>query len=677
VLQSTYSIRGTVGSLADAIHAGSGLPSLSTDEHGQFVAIFNIPGSVFHTGQRIFRVDNRIVEADPSTATTYAQAVFTAGGLQNTNLTAFSPSIDSSATNVTAINQQSYNIVSNPSTNDPVAQTFIISKDNYPNGAFLKSVKLFFAPFAGSTPPTVPVTVSIVNTLNGTPNGKVLDYSTVTLTSNKINTSSNPHYLDPKTYTEFVFEAPVYIQAGVLYAFLINSSSSEYYLYYGQQNSVAIPSTGKSQPTDADPATPTKIGASPYVGALFESQNSITWTADQSKDLMFVVDHCVFDITDNPSIPFVVPKNLPFKKLGSKDVLSSIDPNLVNSIVPTTATTGPMHAFNITTTDFVPTETNIKYSYATTLTKDYSVTAPLTVTPGKFGTPLQDNIYLNDGQGERILLKDSENSFELIASLTSSDPNVSPILADDGISLYRLVYHINDMGIEGGNIITVDKAGQNYNVNTTSVMISAPDIGSDNATLAFTANTLTGGIESIYVEHPGSGYLTTPTITITDSSANGSGAIATVHGETSPTGGNAYAKYFTKKVILTPTNESGDLRVYYSAYKPLNTEVYVYYRILNPNDAELLENQDWKLMTPVTNANSYSKNRDDIIEYEWAPGTFGMGADNSISYTSTSGQKYSSFTQFAIKIVLATNDKTTVPYLTDLRALALPSGTGL
>ena len=676
-LQSSYSIRGTVGSVADAIHLGNGIPKLSTDEHGQFVSIFNLPGSTFHTGQRVFRVDDRNVPTDPSTATTYAQAVFTAGGLQSTNITSFSPSIDSSSTNVTAINQQSYNILNNASNNDPIAQTFIISKDNYPNGVFLSSVKLFFAPLPGNATPSVPVTLSIVNTLNGVPNGKVLDYSKVTLNANQINTSSTPHYLDAKTYTEFVFDAPVYIQSGVLYAFLIQSSTSDYYVYYAQQNSVAIPSTGKSQPTDADPSTPTKIGAAPYVGALFESQNSITWTADQTKDLMFVINQYVFDTTQNPVLPFVTPQNLPFKKLGSKDILHSIDANSVNQLVPTGSPTSPVHAFNVSTTDFVPTDTHIAYTYSTTLTSDYSVTPPATITPGKYGTPSQDNVYLNDGLGERILLKESNNSFELLASMTSSDPYVSPILSDDGISLFRLTYHINNMGIEGGNIITVDQEGANYNVNATTINISNPDIGSDKSVLGFTPNTITGGIESIYVTYPGSGYLTTPSITITDNSYEGSGAIATVHGETSASGGNSYAKYYTKKVILTPTNESGDLRVYYSAYKPLNTEVYVYYRILNPNDTDLLEHQNWKLMTPVSNTSAFSKDRSDIIEYEWAPGTFGMGPDQAISYTSTNGQKYTSFTQFAIKLVLVTSDKTTVPFLTDLRALALPSGTGI
>jgi hypothetical protein len=264
-----------------------------------------------------------------------------------------------------------------------------------------------------------------------------------------------------------------------------------------------------------------------------------------------------------------------------------------------------------------------------------------------------------------------------LATMTSSDPYVSPILSDDGISLFRIINHVNNMGIEGGNIITIVNGGANYNANATTITLSAPDIGSDDAVLDFTTNTTTGAIETIEVVYPGSGYLTTPIITITDASSNGTNAIATVSGETSPSGGNAYAKYFTKKVILTPGNDSGDLKVLYTAYKPLGSEIYVYYRVLNANDTELLENQNWQLMVPVTNSTVFSADRTNLIEYEVAPGVLGEGPSNQVTYTSTNGQTYTSFIQFGVKVVIATDDKTNVPFLTDIRAIAMPSGSGV
>jgi hypothetical protein len=56
-----------------------------------------------------------------------------------------------------------------------------------------------------------------------------------------------------------------------------------------------------------------------------------------------------------------------------------------------------------------------------------------------------------------------------------------------------------------------------------------------------------------------------------------------------------------------------------------------------------------------------------------APGVSGQ-AQNYVSYTSNvTGQTYNNFNQFAIKVVLATPDHTAVPFLTDIRAIALPA----
>jgi hypothetical protein len=82
-------------------------------------------------------------------------------------------------------------------------------------------------------------------------------------------------------------------------------------------------------------------------------------------------------------------------------------------------------------------------------------------------------------------------------------------------------------------------------------------------------------------------------------------------------------------------------------------------------------------MTPITNSTAFSADRTNVIEYEVAPGIYGEGPANQISYTSTNGQTYTSFIQFAIKVVIATDDKTNVPFLTDIRAIALPSGSGV
>jgi hypothetical protein len=675
MISSQYSIIGNAANISKAIRAGKPA-TLSTDEAGNFVGIFNVPPNTFQTGQRVFRVDNRTTPNDPGSATTYSEATFTASGLSTTSQKLnFGPSVDASGTTFTQVNQTQKQLISTITTYspyDPIAQTFIVDKNNYPNGLFLSSVKLFFY----SKPTTdVPIQLSILGTLNGYPDGKTLDHSKVILNSDQVITSKTPHYLDSATYTEFMFDAPVYIQSGVLYAIMLHSSSAEYQVYFAQQNAIAKPSTAKALPTDADPATPSKIGGVPYVGALFESQNSITWTADQTKQLMFVINRCVFNTNVSSTIQFIIPKNLPYRKLGIHDIQHKLDANSVPNLHGNLSKNLVMDALNVSTTDYLPTGTNIAYSYQAVIKNGNVLDSIYPVHPGKYGTPTDDSIHLDDGIGERILLKNKDAAFTLYASLSSHDPNVSPIVSDDGITLYNIQYVINNMGI-GNNVVSIADGGLGYNIANTQVIVSNPDIGSDAAIFGFTANS-SGTITDVYTVYPGSGYITTPTISLYDPNAT-TPAVVTIHGETSSTGGNSFAKYFTKKVVLTPANDSGDIRVFYTAYKPLGTNIFVYYKILNRNDSQQLEEGNWQLMTQVGNQTAYSTSRSDLIEFECAPGVYGSGqADNFISYTSNNGTKYTTFSQFAIKIVMATNDNTNVPFLSDIRALALPSGTGI
>lgn len=678
-ISSFYTIDGTHTNYKLAV-ANGGLAKLSTDEAGNFVGVFNIPPDSFKTGERVFRVDNRTVATDPVSASTYAEATFTASGLATkSQALEFAPSIDAAKNTFTQTNYQSKHLISTTVTYnpyDPVAQSFIVDANNFPNGAFLKSIKVFF--YSKPTTTNTPVTLSIVGTQNGYPNGDTLAHSIVTKFPNEVKTSTTPHRLDSTTYTEFEFEAPVYIQSGTLYAFILKSISTEYIVYIAGQNAQAISSSVKNLPTDPTPSTVTKIGTAPYVGSLFESQNAMTWTADQGKSLMFVIDRCVFDTTKTPKLPFIIPKNLPYRKLTSQEVRKYYDANSVSNVFGVVAGQDVISdAYNITTSDFVPSATAINYSYKSTLNDAIkTVTNEYFVSPGKFGCPTYDDIYLNDGLGERVLVANTDTSFTTYSTLLSTDDTVSPIISDDGLSLFNIRWNINDMELSDSTVTIID-GGTGYNVSTTTVSISPPDDIYGVQAYA-TANVAGGIIDAINFITTGSGYLTTPTITIEDATtrAGNSNTTIVVHGETSSSGGNGLAKYFTKKVVLTPENDSGDLRVFYTAYRPFGTNISVYYKILNRNDIQAFDDGNWQLMTPTTNSNVYSQSREDVYEFEVAPGVNNT-ANNQVSYTSTSGQTYTTFSQFAIKIVLSTSDKTNVPYLSDIRALALPSGTGL
>mgnify|MGYP003333643145 FL=1 len=552
---------------------------------------------------------------------------------------------------------------------DPLAQTFMIDKKNYPNGCFLKSIKLFFK--TKSTAQDGAVKLSIVNTLNGYPTGSTLDYSIVTVPPEKINISETPHYLDDTTATNFTFSAPVYVQPGMLYAFVLQTNTSKCEAWGITLGDEALKSTTKNLPTDAPPSEASLISSAPYAGSLFLSQNALTWDPDLNSCLMFVLERCVFDTSATPSIRFVVPKKLPESTMVVESLQHFANANNYTTTVGVSTKKIFVDAFNVAATDFIPTGGSINYTYTSTLT-DGSQTAATSITPGKYGTAMNEDILLADGKGSRVLDPNTHLSFSLYAQLSSSDDAISPVISDMGLSTYAIKNIISDCEVSN-SMITLVSGGTGYNANTTSVTVSAPT-GTDGVQATAAANVVGGVVQSVYITSPGSGYIQTPTLTITDANTTpGTGASVSVIGETSSHGGNGLAKYVTKKISLDPANESGDLNVYLTAYRPVGTDIHVYYKIQNNNDTQLFEDGNWQLMNMVRNTSTlYSPNRNELYEYVFAPGTDGTD-QGYISYTSTKGQTYTTFHQFAIKVVLRTNDNTLVPFVKDFRTIALPA----
>jgi hypothetical protein len=433
----------------------------------------------------------------------------------------------------------------------------------------------------------------------------------------------------------------------------------------------ALPSSVKNFPTDAIPSNVTKIGSAPSVGALFLSQNAQTWTADQNQSLMFVIDRCIFDISASPTIQFIVPKKLPQRTLIDQSLDYFLNANSVLS--STNSVTNDdvyVDAFNITTTDFTPSTTNISYSYNAILQSGLAAGIQY-ITPGKFGTSSSDNIYLNDGKGVRVLSSNSVSPMSVYAQLSSTDTSVSPVISDAGLSAYTITWNVNNCQLSN-SLITITNAGSGYNTALTSVTVSSPT-GEGGVQATAAANVVGGVIDSIYFTNLGSGYITTPTVSIADANTSpGTGATATIRGETSEFGGPGIAKYVTKKVVLDAGFDSGDLNVYITAYRPVNTNILVYYKLLNRYDTQVFNDSKWQLMTPINDSGStYSQSRDNMYEYTFAPGV-GNVSQGYVSYTSTTGETYITFSQFAIKVLLTTTDKTAVPVLEDIRAIALP-----
>jgi hypothetical protein len=544
---------------------------------------------------------------------------------------------------------------------DPLAQSFIIDSASYPYGVFLSSIRLFF-----KTKPSVqiPVHLAVVTTQNTYPTAKMLDYSEVVLHPVDIKTSLAPHILDSTTYTNFVFPAPVYLKSDELYAFVLRTNSSGYNLWCAQQNDTPLASSVKDVPTDPTPTTLSKIAKSPYIGTLFESQNGINYDADQTRDLMFVINRCSFSTSVSPTLKFIVPNGLNKNSLAETSASKSYTANVVYD------------QYNLSVSQLKPERTTINYTSQTMLNTTFLLEDAKIISPGDYATRATSDFYLNDFNGKRVLTYDNtRNSYYLNAQMSTENEQVSPVISDDGTNIFTVKNIINDMPISN-NIITITGGGTGYLSGANgklsgNITVSAPDEADGVQAIVEGYSTL-GVLTSIYVTTPGSGYSKNPTISI--SAANTAPANVTVYGETSVSGGNGLARYQTVPVTLAAGNDSGDMRVYFTAYRPTNTKIFVYYKIISRDDNLIIEEAKWQQLTPLNRSVRYSAFRDDLIEFEMAPGTAGV-AQNYVSYTNPKNRLiFNDFYKYAIKVVMASADSTFCPYLKDLRVVALPSG---
>jgi hypothetical protein len=252
--------------------------------------------------------------------------------------------------------------------------------------------------------------------------------------------------------------------------------------------------------------------------------------------------------------------------------------------------------------------------------------------------------------------------------MSTLNPDISPFIDTTKLGLFGVNNIINNLELANDDI-QVAAAGSGY-ANSTDVTLTISGGGGSGATAK--ANVTGGQIVGVEIVDPGEGYTGTPTVSISVGSGGGSGASIVIAGETSKSGGPADAKYITRKVTLAEGFDSGDLRVYLTAYKPLDTNILVYAKYHSASDAEPWDDKGWNLLTQIGDANFVSTNYADFRELVFAPGTNGLES-NAIYYTDASGSGFNTFKTFAIKIVMTGKQTYDVPKIRDLRVIAMPA----
>ena len=136
--------------------------------------------------------------------------------------------------------------------------------------------------------------------------------------------------------------------------------------------------------------------------------------------------------------------------------------------------------------------------------------------------------------------------------------------------------------------------------------------------------------------------------------------------EAAAAGGDALARYITKRVNLKDGFDATDLSVYLTCNRQAGTSVKVYYKVLSQFDPDTFDNKIWTLMNETSNSNSVSRSEenDEYLELEFNP------SGTTASYQ-VGAVTYANFKIFAVKIVMTSASTTKVPLIRDLRVIAL------
>ena len=604
--------------------------NIKSDLFGRVSGSFFIPNGTFRTGERKFRLTDSAIGSFESSQTRADSSYFAQGTLETVQESILSTVVAKPITTKvtderTLVTYSEKFLFQEAEKKDPIAQTFLVDKIQHPDGIFISKMRFcFYSKDNG----TIPVTLELRPTVNGYPSAtQAFPFGTVSLTPDQVNTCDFPDLNDSTKYTEFVFESPVHLLPGE-HSFVLLSNSNAYRAW--------IATKGKNDVNTNNP-----VNSQPFIGSFFKSQNGSTWTADQESDMMFRIYCHQFDTTTTGSIVC----QLDSTNLPQSDV--NVDLLVLQSQDVTFASSKLLYEFN---------------SQLASGTK----TGYVQIDPN-------DDYYMMDSFGRRVIkTSGGPSSFTVKATLSTNNPDVSPIIDLERHAILAIEQVINNLSLSNANMI-VANTGAYSNANVTVTISGGGGSGATaTANMYYNSAIAANVIDRIIVTNGGTGYKTSPSIILSGGGTATYPAIVSVNGEDSIRGGNSVSRYLTKRITLSDGFNCGDLRVYIAAHKPVGSSIDVYYKLLAGGDRELWQDKKWQLMTQIDNVNYYSESFDDFTELTFAPGT-GGAPNNNIVYTSGLSGQFNDFNTFAIKIVLSGTDTVNIPRVKDFRAIAIPA----
>lgn len=517
-----------------------------------------------------------------------------------------------------ATNSQGYKINKNP-----IAQSFFVDTTS---GIFVTKVDLYF--YTRDT--NFPVSLQIRSMENGTPTEDIVPGSHVKISGSSVNTSINA-----TSATTFTFEEPVYLKGQTDYAIVVTADSPDYRIYVAQINEFLLGSTEK------------RVDRQPILGSLFLSQNGVTWTPSQDKDLTFKMYKAKFSSTsgeiilNNAAVPKQSLVNNPLKVVSGD---ATVTVNHLNhglqigqdiSISGATAT-GGISANSINGTRTITAIDWTGYQFEADSSADSDVIG------GGNGIIASKNIPFTTLYPHMQALIPTNTNLASYARFTTGKSFAGTETAFQKQSLYSLIEtNATNHSVKFPYLIAYDSA------ETTELS------GAKSLNISYPITTTDDNVSPMLDLQRASVSLINNIIDRADSSAStGFNTQFDYIDETSPSGGSSAAKHIMEPVVLE--EDAVGLKILLSANRGPECDFLVYYRTATGD--EILSDQNWVLQAEETN-NPADESQLVYREYRYLPG--GVGGN------------LSAFTQFQVKIIMRSTNTARVPIIKDLRVIAL------
>jgi hypothetical protein len=500
-----------------------------------------------------------------------------------------------------------------------LAQSFFVDRIG---GCYATRIDLYFQ----SKDSSFPVTVQLHEMQNGIPTQKVLPFSRSTLYPEEVFTSE-----DALAATSFWFESPVFLQGETDYAVVIipGSDSPNYNVWTARLGDTVIGS---------DRIISKQAG----VGVLFISSDGRTFTPFQEYDLKYTLKTANFDTLGtiqftNGDTDWITVANTSGRFIQGENVSANLTSNLVSS------------------------NTNYGNTAGSGIFEDYYEGAATSIVLNPVNEPFTAGSYIRGEESGATGLIVSIDDIVVDSSFLKSE-QLEQIGADFSVSLRGR----NTAGV-------LDPLAKEVDLNDTINFVAPKKIysysneqanfgGSKTSVATITLTSTQQNVSCAFDDDKFSSYQITNLVN------------ADVTGEDGVSGGNALAKYITRRVTLEDGLDAEDMNVYLDAYKPAGSELYVYYKIHNSSDDETFEEKNWKLMTQETSQDTYSisGNFDDQKEYKYViPTADRTGDSGEVQYTNNAGATFTGYLTFSVKIVITASVSSDVPRIGDVRVIAL------